>query len=131
MVNDLYDYSQWPNFTREELICQYTSEENPNVDAFTRLMDNAQELRTWAGVPFQVPSAYRSPIHPKEVCKSSPGQHSKAALDIRVPTQHCHRIVAKAFELGFTGIGINLIGAKGTRFIHLDRREGPPRIWSY
>jgi uncharacterized protein YcbK (DUF882 family) len=128
----LYDYSQWPNFTKSDLVCQETGKENPNVGKFSDLMDNVQYLRTWAGVPFYVSSAYRSPEHSIEARKANgPGQHSKSAIDFRVATKDCHRIVKKAFEMGFTGIGINLTGDSGTRFIHLDERTTAPRIWSY
>ena len=127
----MYDYTRWPNFSKDKLVCQHTGEENPNVEAFTQLMDGIQELRDWYGKPIYVTSAYRSPTHPIEARKSKPGQHSIAAIDIRVPTEDCHKIVARAFELGYTGIGINLKGSTGSRFIHLDERRSPPRIWSY
>ena len=128
---DLYDYSVWPDFTKEELVCQHTGEENPNVEAFTQLIDGLQELRDWYGKPIIVTSAYRSPKHPIEARKTNPGQHSIAAVDIQVPTEDCHKIVAKAFEMGYTGIGINLKGSKKSRFIHLDERRTAPRVWSY
>ncbi len=130
-----YDYDRWDNFTKEDLECSQTGNENPNVEAMTDLMDMVQELRTWAGVPFYVSSAYRSPEHPIEARKiakgKKAGQHSKAAIDFRVSTADCYRIVAKAFEMGFTGIGINLTGDAGSRFIHLDLHTSAPRIWSY
>lgn len=130
-MSDLYDYKQWPNFSKSELVCQHTGLENPNVEAFTQLMGSIQELREWAAVPFSVSSAYRHPTHPTEARKSKPGQHSRAAIDFRVPVEDCHRIVAKAFLMGFTGVGINLAGDPMTRFIHLDERLSAPRIWSY
>jgi len=132
MIEARYNYSLWENFTKSDLICQHTGYENPNVEPFTQLMDDVQWLRTWAGVPFVVSSAYRHPTHPIEARKKNgPGQHSKAAIDFRVKTRYCHRIVGKAFEMGFTGIGINLTGQAHTRFIHLDERKSAPRIWSY
>ena len=126
-----YNYDDWPNFSKDKLICQSTGLENPNVDKFNMLMDWVQQLRTWADVPFHVNSAYRSPEHPIEARKTKPGQHSKAAIDFRVKTKDCYRIVAQAFKMGFTGIGINLTGDASTRFIHLDLRTSAPRIWSY
>lgn len=127
----LYNYDRWPNFSKEELVCQHTGEENPNVEKFTQLMDGIQELRDWYGKPIGVTSAYRSPSHPIEARKEKPGQHTIAAIDIRIPTADCHRVIAKAFELGYTGIGVNLVGDRGQRFIHLDERTSPPRVWSY
>lgn len=125
-----YNYDDWPNFSKSELICSHSSEENPNTEKFKELMDSVQELRTWAGVPFKVTSCYRSPEHPIEARKDKPGMHSIAAIDIQVGVEDCHRIVKKAFELGFTGIGINLSGDYSKRFIHLDKRL-IPKIWSY
>lgn len=127
----MYDYDRWPNFTKEELVCQHTGEENPNVEEFTQLMDGIQEIRDWYDKPMYVNSAYRSPTHPIEVDKSKPGYHSIAAIDFRVPTEDCHKIVKQAFALGYTGIGINLTGDSGSRFIHLDERRAAPRLWSY
>lgn len=131
----IYDYTRWENFTKEDLECSQTGKENPNVVDFSDLMDMVQDLRTWANVPFHVSSAYRASEHPIEARKIAKGgragQHSKAAIDFRVKTTDCYRIVAKAFEMGFTGIGINLTGDNGSRFIHLDLRTSAPRIWSY
>lgn len=131
-MSELYNYSRWPNFTEQDLKCKHTGTENPNVEEFTELMDAVQELRTWACVPFVVTSGYRAPTHPTEARKKlGPGQHSRAAIDFRIPTRYCHEIVKKAFQMGFTGIGINLKGKHGGRFLHLDKRTSAPRIWSY
>lgn len=128
----LYDYSRWSNFTKEELVCQHTGKENPNVKEFTRLMDRVQALRSYMGIPFRVNSAYRHPTHPIEAKKAKGGMHTYAAIDIWVPVEYCHKLVDKAFLLGFTGIGINLKGAQSGRFIHLDiRPQEEARIWSY
>jgi hypothetical protein len=127
----LYDYDRWENFSKDELICEHTGKENPNIVEFTDLMDSVQELRSSLGVPFTVNSAYRDKKHPIEASKRRFGMHTIAAIDIRVPTEHCYTLVSEAFELGFSGIGINLIGDHQYRFIHLDKRESSPRIWSY
>ena len=50
---DLYDYERWDNFNKEELICSHTGNENPHVGAFTHLMDDVQEIRSYVGVPFR------------------------------------------------------------------------------
>ena len=84
MNNSLYDYSRYPNFTKDKLICSHTGLENPNVDKFGELMDRVQFLRSWAGVPFYVTSAYRSPQHPIEAKKAVAGQHSVAAIDFNL-----------------------------------------------
>lgn len=133
---DLYDYTRWPNFTKEELVCSHTGRENPNVAAFTSLMDFVQELRRVLDVPFVVNSAYRSKEHPTEAAKilkgKRGGMHTHAAIDILVPTKYCYELVALAIQFGFKGIGINLTGDPNTRFIHLDRRQTKQgSIWSY
>lgn len=127
----MYDYTRWPNFSKAKLVCQHTGLENPNVDDFIYLMDNMQVLRTWYGKPMYETSGYRDPSHPYEVKKAKPGQHTKAAIDFRVPTEDCHKIVFQMFKMGFTGIGWQLKGNHATRFIHGDFRSSPPRIWSY
>lgn len=131
----LYDYSRWPNFKKEELICKHTKKENPNVGAFTALMDKVQLMRDYLGIPFEVNSAYRSPEHPIEAKKISSGgkagMHSYAAIDIYVPVDQCYLFTKTAFEFGFTGIGINLKGSQSGRFIHLDLRDNGYNIWSY
>lgn len=129
---ELYDYSRWQNFSKAELICQHTGLENPNVEAFGNLMDSVQELRIWAGVSFIVTSAYRHPTHPYEARKvNGPGEHSRSAIDFQVPVMSCHRVLARAFQMGFTGVGVNLKGKPGVRFIHLDERVSAPMVWSY
>lgn len=131
----MYDYSRWPNFSENELICSASGYENPNVGAFTELMDNVQLLRDYLGFPFQVNSAYRSELHPIEAAKIIAGKraglHNYAAIDIYVPIEYCYDFIAAAIQFGFTGIGVNLKGDLKGRFIHLDRRTSPSRVWSY
>ena len=127
----LYDYSKWPNFSKEELVCSHTHLENPHIKKFERLMCLVQALRSWHCVPFTVTSAYRHITHPSEAKKLHPGQHTIAAIDIQVPPEIAHLVVAQAFEAGCTGIGIKMHGPYNERFIHLDFREGPARVWSY
>ena len=131
----LYSYEDWPNFSREELECSQTGAENPNVQQFSYLMDKVQELRTWYGEPMYVTSGYRSKKHPieaRKLAKGNPaGQHNTAAIDFRVPTDACHEIIEKMFQMGFRGIGVNLTGDPSSRFIHGDFRVSPKRLWSY
>lgn len=122
------DYSRWPNFTLKELQCQHTGLDNPNEVLFTTLMDKVQNLRDWYGYPITVTSGYRSPLHPIESKKSKPGQHTIAAIDFIVAREDVHKVIAKCFEIGFTGIGINMKGEN--RFIHVDLRK-VPAVWSY
>jgi zinc D-Ala-D-Ala carboxypeptidase len=50
---------------------------------------------------------------------------------VAVDGQQAHKLLKLAFELGFTGIGVNQ--KTSGRFIHLDTlTEAPrPNVWSY
>jgi len=116
------------NFTDDELRCQCgCGQLNPNP-RFSDFMDTVQFLREQYGKPLGVTSAYRCPKHPIESEKDSLGQHTIAAIDLRVSRSDAHEVLRLAFQLGFTGIGVNQKG--GHRFIHLDERE-KPNVWSY
>jgi zinc D-Ala-D-Ala carboxypeptidase len=70
--------------------------------------------------------------HPIEAKKIKPGAHaSGCACDVAVDGQQAHKLLKLAFELGFTGIGVNQ--KTSGRFIHLDTlTEAPrPNVWSY
>ena len=122
------DYSRWSNFTRKELQCQHTGADNPNEILFTTLMDMVQNLRDWYGYPMTVNSGYSSPFHPIEQKKANPGQHTVAAIDFMVDQGDVHKVLAKCFEVGFRGIGVNMKG--NHRFIHIDLRK-THTVWSY
>ena len=121
------------NFTEDELSCSHCGEPNPNP-LFSVLMDKVQELRDWYGKPMTTTSGYRCENHPIEKRKidngKKAGQHTIASIDFQVPPEDCHKVVKKAFEMGFTGVGINLKGPSKNRFIHLDIRN-TPALWSY
>lgn len=129
---------KWTNFDNKNLVCSHCGAFNPNPE-FIPLMDRVQFLRTWAGIPFKVTSAYRCEFHSIEAAKVAkgrkPGYHTKAAIDFQVPMVQTHRILKKAYSMGFTGIGTNLKGPHNKRFIHLDDRpiitELDARSFSY
>ena len=122
------------NFAEHELVCSCCGRPNLNPE-FEELMKDVQKLREWYGKPMIITSAYRCVDHPIEAKKiaagRSAGEHNRSAVDFQVPVEDCHKIVKKAFEMGFTGIGINLTGSYSQRFIHLDKRTTGERIWSY
>ena len=125
----MIDWGKYPNFTAKELACQHCGADGIK----TELMDKLQALRTAYGKPMRITSGYRCPKHPVEAKKSVPGAHALGlAADVGVDGAEAYRILALAFELGFTGIGVQ---QKGTgRFIHLDVRDGQlpgPTVWSY
>lgn len=119
----------WKNFKEHELVCSHCGEFNPNQE-FQLLMNRVQQMRNELGFPMSVSSGYRCKDHPIEKAKSVAGQHSIAAIDLRVSYNRAYQVLNKALEMGFTGIGVNQKGDPNTRFIHLDLRESPT-VWSY
>jgi uncharacterized protein YcbK (DUF882 family) len=95
-------------------------------------LSKLQALRMAYGAPMRITSGYRCPEHPIEAKKIKPGAHSSGcACDVAVDGQQAHKLLKLAFELGFTGIGVNQ--KTSGRFIHLDTlTEAPrPNVWSY
>lgn len=125
-------FGRWPNFTRAELACRHTGECRIHPD----FMDRLQALRRAFGRPMRVTSGYRHPTHPAEAGKARPGAHSLGrAADIQVEGEDAVRLMSLAYQLGFTGIGVQQKGHG--RYIHLDDvptgRADIPRfaLWSY
>lgn len=111
-------------FKIEDFDCQETGN-NEMVEEFIHRLD---ELREACGFPFIVTSGYRDPEgHPIEKRKSKPGTHAQGiAADIRVSGGAQRRkVVEKAIELGFNGIGV------AKTFVHVDIRQTAPVMWSY
>ena len=102
-------------------------------------MDKFTRLRIACGFPFLMSSGYRSPEYNNAVSSSGfNGPHTTGrAGDIRAHGERALRIVEKATEFGFTGVGIKQSGPISSRFIHLDdlldsETSGPrPWLWSY
>ena len=111
----------YPSFSFKELACQETGEIALPIDFLKEL----QKLRDAYGKPMIITSGYRSPKHSIESKKSSPGYHSKGAVDVAVSGEDAIQLLKTALNLGWTGIGINT-----PSFIHLDRRP-IPTIWKY
>lgn len=111
------------HFALSEFDCSHTGE-NQMDSAFLELLD---KLRDVCNFPFHITSGYRSPKHPIEAKKTSPGTHSQGiAADIAVfNAQQRYTILKKAIELGFVGIGV------ADSFIHVDTRQGYPLVWTY
>lgn len=91
-------------FTEEELLCQHCNAKG--IDS--NFMQKIDQLREDLGFPFPVTSGYRCPKHPIEARKSSPGAHTTGrAIDIGVRGERAYRLIQKALEHGFSGIGVN------------------------
>ena len=110
-------------FKRSEFDCSHTGK-NEIKDSFIHSLD---QLRYVCGFPLVVNSGYRHKTHPEEIGKATPGQHNRGvAADVRVTGgKQRRKVVEMAFVVGFTGIGVS----KG--FVHLDKRNTEPMLWSY
>jgi uncharacterized protein YcbK (DUF882 family) len=124
----MIDWSHYQNFSAKEFACSHCGKNEMKPE----FMEKLQWLRRIYGKPMRVTSGYRCPQHPIEAKKAAPGAHaSGCACDIGVQSREAYDILRLAFELGFTGIGVQQKGSG--RFIHLDTLEGGPRpnVWSY
>tara|TARA_B100000780_G_C20755930_1_gene300300 strand:+ start:10 stop:333 length:324 start_codon:yes stop_codon:yes gene_type:complete len=86
------------------------------------------EAREFAGIPFVINSAYRSPTHPESI-KNPTSSHIKGlAVDIKATDSTTRfKIVEALISVGFTRIGI------ADTFIHvdLDFDKTQDVIWTY
>ena len=122
------DWKLYPNFSASEFACSHCGKNEMTPEFLSKL----QALRMAYGAPMRITSGYRCPEHPIEAKKIKPGAHaSGCACDVAVDGQQAHKLLKLAFELGFTGIGVNQ--KTSGRFIHLDTlAEAPrPNVWSY
>ena len=124
------NWSNYPNFSKEEFECSHTGECKMHPDFMERL----QRLRTALRQPIIINSGYRSPTHPIEAKKTSVGSHTTGrAVDVKASGHYAFELVELAIELGFTRIGVSQKGDYNSRFIHLDDNPDFPHpvIWSY
>jgi uncharacterized protein YcbK (DUF882 family) len=99
-------------------------ENNMNKD-FLFVLDEAREF---AGIPFVINSAYRSPDHPLSIKNPSSSHIKGLAVDIKATDSVTRfKIVKALIEVGFTRIGI------ADTFIHvdLDFDKTQKVIWTY
>ena len=99
-------------------------ENNMNKD-FLFVLDEAREF---AGIPFVINSAYRSPKHPLSIKNPSSSHIKGLAVDIKATDSVTRfKIVKALIEVGFTRIGI------ADTFIHvdLDLDKTQNVIWTY
>lgn len=122
------DWSQYPDFSEQEFLCQETGTLSVDED----FLDRLQALRTEFGRPMVITSGYRSPEHSVEARKPTPGRHSSGiAVDVRARAADAWDLVELAVKFGFYGIGVSQREGR-PRFVHLDTRPYSERaIWSY
>ena len=93
-----------------------------------KFLSRLDEARDYAGIPFIINSAYRSPNHPLSV-KNPTSSHIKGlAVDIKATDNETRfKIVEALISVGFTRIGI------ADTFVHVDldfdKRQNI--IWTY
>jgi len=115
---------QFKYFKLSDFDCQETGENEMSVEFIHKL----DSLRAACGFPFNITSGYRSPNHSIEKAKKTIGTHAQGiAADIYISGgQQRMQLVARALEMGFTGVGV----AKG--FVHVDtRKDNKPVLWCY
>ena len=109
-------------FTREEFACRCGCGRNEIPDEFIHDLD---DLRDECGFPLVINSGWRCENHPKEAVKDKPGEHNRAAADIRASNGYQLYVIQQyAYALGFRGI------AAGAGFVHVDRRAAKTS-WVY
>jgi len=99
-------------------------EDNMNKE-FLFVLDEAREF---AGIPFIINSAYRSPDHPLSIKNPSSSHIKGLAVDIKATDSVTRfKIVKALIEVGFTRIGI------ADTFIHVDLDFDKTQnvIWTY
>ena len=105
---------------------KYFKEIEANMDKkFLFVLDEAREF---AGIPFIINSAYRSPEHPLSIKNPSSSHIKGLAVDIKATDSATRfKIVEALVSVGFTRIGI------ADTFIHvdLDLDKTQNVIWTY
>ncbi|QGH72941.1 MAG: peptidase M15 [Siphoviridae sp. ctdEk19] len=121
-----------PHFQAVELACKCGCGMLPEQD----FMNKVEGLRVAYGRPLFVTSAARCPEYNRQVSETGlDGPHTTGrAIDFGVERAEAWRLLDLAFQLGFTGIGVQQKRFK--RFIHLDDLPATPdrvrpTVWSY
>tara|TARA_R110002096_G_scaffold72462_2_gene172662 strand:+ start:730 stop:1053 length:324 start_codon:yes stop_codon:yes gene_type:complete len=86
-------------------------EENMNESFLMRL----DEAREYAGIPFIINSAYRSPTHPESIKRPTSSHIKGLAVDISATSSRQRGLILEALR----AVGFNRIGIANT-FIHID-----------
>ena len=126
-------WSHVKHFSKGEFACKCGCNLVEMDKAFVLRLD---QLRDRLGTPLMVSSGYRCPEYNDKISSTGlDGPHTTGhAADLRVMGHDAYRVLTRASELGFTGIGVAQKGQG--RFLHLDDlppHQGRPRpwVWSY
>ena len=116
------DWSKSKYFKESEFVCSHTGKCEMKAEFIARL----DQLRGSYGKPLTISSGFRDSTHPIEAKKKGKGgSHTTGqAADIFISREEAFKLLSLAFNVGFTGIGINQKG--GARFIHLDILKNSP-----
>jgi len=113
-------------YLNKHIMSKYFKEIEYNMDLdFLSKLDKARE---YAGIPFVINSAYRSPEHPESI-KNPTSSHIKGlAVDIKAKDSRTRYKVLEAL----IHVGFNRIGIAGT-FIHVDddKEKSNNVVWTY
>lgn len=116
-------YSLSTNFKAGEFKCK-----RRNCPWFVSmdLLCYLQDMRTKAGVPFRINSAYRTPLHNRLISGAKRSKHmSGMAVDIAIPRGMTnYDLAGLAYTYGIRRIGV----AKS--FVHIDIGDGET-YWGY
>jgi uncharacterized protein YcbK (DUF882 family) len=114
------------HFNESEFRCKHCGDCAMDMEFVSKL----DGLRDRIGTPVVVTSGYRCPAHNAAV--SSTGDHGPhttgKAADIQVKPEKMRDLIDIAVEL-FPGIGLQLKGDHGSRYIHVD--DLTRRAWTY
>lgn len=129
-LNSKVDWSNYPNFTRDEFKCSHTGK----CEMDSEFMDTLQAIRYEYGKPMIITSGYRHYTHPIEAAKGHKnGEHVQGrCCDVSVRGEDAYNLIRIAMKHGITRIGVNQKG--GGRFLHLGmggQNLPNPWIWSY
>lgn len=104
------------HFTAREFACKNGSDQ---IKIDTKLVQLLEQIRTWAGAPVSITSAYRTPTYNAKVGGAKSSQHvlGKAA-DIVVKGKSPSDVARFAQAIGATGIGLYT----ASKFVHIDVR---------
>lgn len=131
MIDPASDAWEYPNFRPFELRHRF----DDRVYIVKEFLERVQELRARCGFGLQVNSYYRSPEYNDQISKTGrEGPHTTGrAIDFGISGAKAHTLLAHAFAMGFTGIGVRQNGPWSGRIIHVDDLETGkrPRVWSY